>query len=186
MAHRSHEIAKRVPHDRPIFGVEVGVRYGKNAEHLLTMLPNLTLWLVDPWRKPPPGDQYYQSGDGIADRPPGHFRKCLKETLRRINPFDDRCDIFVMTSEKAARYISNLHPAAADVARYPSRGYPPQFDFVFLDADHSYEGIRQDITLWWPLVAPGGLLCGHDYNHPQIGEVKRAVDELFDNSDHTE
>jgi hypothetical protein len=32
---------------------------------------------------------------------------------------------------------------------------------------------------WWPLVASGGYLCGHDYDHPRIGEVKRAVDEMF-------
>jgi hypothetical protein len=36
------------------------------------------------------------------------------------------------------------------------------FDLVFIDADHSHEQTRRDIELWWPKVAPGGILCGHD------------------------
>ena len=54
-------------------------------------------------------------------------------------------------------------------------------DFVFLDADHSYKGVKRDIEAWLPKVKPGGLLCGHDYankNDPCGMEVKRAVDEL--------
>ena len=75
MGARSNEIVSRLPKDRPITGVEVGVRYGKNAEQILERLPNLSLLLVDTWSKPPEGDSYYNSGDGIADRPPGHFTK---------------------------------------------------------------------------------------------------------------
>ncbi len=37
------------------------------------------------------------------------------------------------------------------------------FDLVFLDADHSYNGIRDDIRHYAPLLRrPGGILCGHD------------------------
>lgn len=37
------------------------------------------------------------------------------------------------------------------------------FDLAFLDADHSYDGIAQDIRLYAPLVRrDGGILCGHD------------------------
>lgn len=53
-------------------------------------------------------------------------------------------------------------------------------DFVFIDADHSYEGVSRDIQAWHPKVKAGGLLCGHDYankNDPCGMEVKRAVDE---------
>lgn len=37
------------------------------------------------------------------------------------------------------------------------------FDLVYLDADHSYQGIKNDIIHWWPKVRTGGMLCGHDY-----------------------
>lgn len=54
-------------------------------------------------------------------------------------------------------------------------------DFVFIDADHSYDGVCRDIEAWYPKVKDGGLLCGHDYANkgdPCGMEVKRAVDEL--------
>ena len=49
-------------------------------------------------------------------------------------------------------------------------------DLVFIDADHTYEAVKQDIMLWKPKLKPGGLLSGHDYDkkHP---DVKRAVDD---------
>ena len=35
-------------------------------------------------------------------------------------------------------------------------------DFVFIDADHSYEAAKADIAAWKSKVKPGGILCGHD------------------------
>ena len=37
------------------------------------------------------------------------------------------------------------------------------FDFVYIDADHSYEGCRDDIYCWWNKVKRGGILAGDDY-----------------------
>lgn len=50
-------------------------------------------------------------------------------------------------------------------------------DFVFLDGNHSYEGVKKDITAWLPKIKSGGLISGHDYYNP-CG-VKKAVDELL-------
>ena len=52
-------------------------------------------------------------------------------------------------------------------------------DVIFLDADHSYEAVKQDIEAWYPKVRPGGVLCGHDYNPDTYPGVKRAVHEMF-------
>jgi predicted O-methyltransferase YrrM len=35
-------------------------------------------------------------------------------------------------------------------------------DFLFIDADHTYEGVRRDFQLYSPLVAKGGLIALHD------------------------
>jgi len=57
----------------------------------------------------------------------------------------------------------------------------PRFDaidFVFIDGDHSYVSICEDIAAWVPRISRGGVIAGHDYmaHHPG---VIRAVNELF-------
>jgi len=36
------------------------------------------------------------------------------------------------------------------------------FDFVFIDGDHSYEGLQADWTAWKPLLASAGIVALHD------------------------
>jgi len=59
-----------------------------------------------------------------------------------------------------------------------------EYDFVFLDADHSYEGCKADIEAWSPKVKPGGWLGGHDYQNPNFPKfgVTKAVDEFVSRS----
>lgn len=49
---------------------------------------------------------------------------------------------------------------------------------VFIDADHSYEALRNDIIAWVAKVQLGGIMAGHDYA-PEYPDVVRAVDEAF-------
>lgn len=54
-------------------------------------------------------------------------------------------------------------------------------DFVFIDADHSYEHCIEDIRDWVPKVKPKGLVCGHDFEHRDFPGVVQAVREYFGN-----
>ena len=36
------------------------------------------------------------------------------------------------------------------------------FDFIYLDADHRYDPVKQDIEQIKRLIKPGGMICGHD------------------------
>jgi len=42
-----------------------------------------------------------------------------------------------------------------------------QLDFLFIDGDHSYEGVKQDWNDYRGLVRPGGLVAFHDINDSQ-------------------
>jgi predicted O-methyltransferase YrrM len=50
-------------------------------------------------------------------------------------------------------------------------------DMLFIDGEHTYEAVKNDILSWMPHVAPGGLLCGHDYYDSPF--VRQAVTELI-------
>lgn len=49
---------------------------------------------------------------------------------------------------------------------------------LFIDADHSAEGARRDITSWAPNLAPGAVIAVDDYGHPDWPGVAEAVDAL--------
>ena len=49
-------------------------------------------------------------------------------------------------------------------------------DLVFIDADHSYEAVSNDLPFWWKKVRKGGWLLGDDYNSCHPG-TQRAVNE---------
>jgi len=51
-------------------------------------------------------------------------------------------------------------------------------DFLFIDGDHSYKGVKADLTLWFPKIKIKGIIAGHDYNETSCG-VRQAVDEYF-------
>ncbi len=72
-----------------------------------------------------------------------------------------------MTSVEAANLLNNIH---LESKRY--------FDIVFVDADHLYNSVKEDILTWIPHVKEGGMLAGHDYGGRHRG-VKKAVDEIF-------
>jgi hypothetical protein len=71
--------------------------------------------------------------------------------------------------------IKVMKERSVDAAEYFTDGY---FDFVYIDADHSYESVLTDIRAWLPKVRDGGMIAGHDYVESQPG-VKKAVHECF-------
>lgn len=50
------------------------------------------------------------------------------------------------------------------------------FDFIFIDADHSYESVVKDLNAWYPKIKKGGIFSGHDYTC--WAGVNKAVNEF--------
>ncbi len=51
----------------------------------------------------------------------------------------------------------------------------PEFDCVFIDADHRYEAVKRDFELYWPLVADDGFLALHDVNAVPVPDTRDVV-----------
>jgi predicted O-methyltransferase YrrM len=57
---------------------------------------------------------------------------------------------------------------------------PPQIDVLFIDSSHEYEQTRQELWLWLPRMAPGGVVMLHDTNKPGTHDkVREALDEAL-------
>jgi predicted O-methyltransferase YrrM len=54
-----------------------------------------------------------------------------------------------------------------------------KFDLIFIDSEHTYESIRDQISTFAPMLAPDGILCGHDYGHNGYPGVEQAVKEIL-------
>ena len=130
---------------------EVGVAQGKNFTHLLNCNPDLAV-AVDLWRE-----------DGILAH---------NDYLRSQETLDAfyQSIVNLKQSHPCVQVIRDYSVAAAN-------NFANQlFDFVYIDADHTYEGCAKDIVAWYPKVKIGGILSGHDYkNKPSHGGIKFGV-----------
>lgn len=52
-------------------------------------------------------------------------------------------------------------------------------DFLFIDGDHSYEGVRGDFNLWGPKVKKGGMIVFHDIVGADISGYKYGVRDFW-------
>ena len=59
-------------------------------------------------------------------------------------------------------------------ARFWNRG---EIDLLFIDGDHTYEGVLKDIALWVPWVKHGGIIMFDDYT--EVTGVKEAVNKIL-------
>lgn len=149
---RWDEILDRVPTDRPIAGVEVGVWCGELSEHLLRGRPNLTLHMVDKWTR-----------ESMGKRLAG---LCPPPTAKQV--------AINRTAAFAPRGVVH-HGDASAIAR----GFvDASLDFVFIDAKHSYNAVKRDLAAWVRKVKFGGWIGGHDWCERFAG-VEQAVTERF-------
>jgi len=59
-----------------------------------------------------------------------------------------------------------------------ARWWREPIDYLYVDADHSYEAVIADLHAWVPHVRPGGLIVGDDYGHRNLPGVAPAWDEF--------
>lgn len=161
---RADEIAKRISHIEAPVGVEIGVFAGDMSASLLRKSDKLKLYMVDSWEgdgKAYTGD----SGDWHAGLSQEQQNQYMLKARDKVDFAGGRATIIIGRSVMVSEHIRHV---------------ASEFDFVFIDADHSYEGVKADIAAWWPMVNPGGWLCGHDYDNTAFEKfgVKRAVDEF--------
>lgn len=131
-------------------GAEIGTEHGSYAEKLCGSIPNLKLFCVDPYVTIPYYEGYKEQTEVSS------FYEIAKEKLSKYN-----CEIMKMTSMEAVKHFE-----------------PNSLDFVFIDGNHHFEFVVNDIIHWSRVVRPGGIVYGHDYSDQF--HVKQAVNAFMD------
>ena len=132
-------------------GVEIGVLRGEYSRLILERWNHGQLYMIDTWRHL----EEYVDMNGQDDK---YHYDCLVKTCENIKPWQNRAHMIRMDSVLSA----NIFP-------------DEYFDFIYIDADHSYGGVVRDLKAWWPKIKKGGLFCGDDYI-PDDGEIWLHVD----------
>lgn len=86
--------------------------------------------------------------------------------------------LWSIDTHPACRYIWYGHPQWTFYCTWSGDKPQPDLplDVVFIDGDHSYNFVMDDLEGWVPKVKPGGLVLLHDVDCSQYG-VRRAVDD---------
>lgn len=129
-------------------GAEVGIAEGYHAWKYLKFIKNIkTVYLIDPY-------QIYKMEGKTID-----YTGSKKEALKRLRPFEGRIFWYRVTSLQASKKFED-----------------EELDFVYIDANHSYKSVLEDITAWYPKVKKGGVIGGHDFSGKFPGVTKAVVE----------
>jgi predicted O-methyltransferase YrrM len=146
-------VGERDNYEKPLTIAEIGVDYGTHAMEMLAHLNVKKMYLVDP----------YES-----------FHDC---SSGNVSQKDMDVDFSLMFKRLMEHFDFNKVVLVRQKSAFASTLFPDEFfDFVYIDARHDYEPVKEDITLWWPKVKVGGIIGGHDYT--RIPFVERAVKEF--------
>lgn len=117
-------------------GVEIGVFKGQFSKHILNNWTG-TLYMIDPWREL---DDYIDSSNH-KNHPNAYL-----EAMQSIKGYEDRAFMIRALSSQAVELFED-----------------ESLDFVYIDGNHTYKSVKEDMELWFPKLKKGGLFAGHDY-----------------------
>lgn len=133
-------------------GAEIGVCDGVFSEYIYKANPGVMLFCIDTW-EPYKGYTDYKK---IST-----FTKMYEDAKKRLEPYG--CILIKKYSMDAVKDFED-----------------ESLDFVYIDANHTYPYVKEDIREWTKKVRKGGIVSGHDYCTIEGVGVKQAVDEYVE------
>lgn len=154
-----HTVSDNIRTNNCSVGCEIGVAFATQSIHILENTNVHKLYCIDPYRHFPSSE--YHDGMNIDQR---YFDVLYLTVQKRLLPYQERAELIRKTSLEAASLFLD-----------------GSLDFIYLDANHSYQSVLNDLHAWFAKVKVGGFLMGDDYEHPGFPGVKKAVDQFFAN-----
>ena len=117
--------------------VEIGTFKGSFSNVILSNWEG-TLYMVDPWRAL--GAEYIDASNHY------YHQEAYSETMSNIRGMEERGIMIRALSNQAVELFPN-----------------ESLDFIYIDANHAYDYVKEDMEIWWPKLKRGGYFAGHDY-----------------------
>lgn len=123
-------------------GIKIGVRFGNNLANLAKneKFKEGMLYGLDSWREYPNKPEINDEGYSQKQLD-NQYASCVKRFQNL--PF---VEIIRSLSIEGSNNFSDDY-----------------FDFIYIDASHDYDSVKEDLNIWWPKLKNGGVFSGHDY-----------------------
>lgn len=116
-------------------GAEIGVESGRFSQEICQQMPGVHLLCVDAWAAYPSYREHVTQSkvDGL-----------FEAAQERLKPY----------------HVTFIRKFSVEAAATVPDG---SLDFAYVDANHRFEYVVEDIAAWLPKVRKGGIIAGHDY-----------------------
>jgi hypothetical protein len=135
---------------------ELGVFEGEFSKDIFNLCSPSELFLVDLF------EGYF--GSGNKDGQNYHYVQ-LENEMEKIKLFFQANEEVTVIKNSTVNFLNSLEDE--------------YLDMVYIDADHSYNSVLEDLNLSYKKVKVGGLICGHDYVKSTAAE--KAVNDFCHN-----
>lgn len=148
--------------ERSVCG-EIGVYEGEFSQRILNVVKPERLHLIDPWIK----------GEGLFGDQAVSEQAIVDARYARVKE---------QFAEEIAADQVRIHRNLSD--EISDEFEDSYFDWIYIDGNHLYEYVKQDLELYYPKVKDGGYLTGDDYGIEGWWEngIQKAVDEFVSQS----
>lgn len=143
---------------------EVGVWKGDFTARILATVRPRRIHLIDPWLFVASPEYTLTWYGGVDAKDQADMDDIYEGVVKRFRR-EAEDGIVVLHRQRSIQAAAEFSP-----------GY---FDWIYIDGDHHYDEVRQDLELFGRVVKIGGYVCGDDYTDTSWwgDSVIRAVDE---------
>jgi hypothetical protein len=140
--------------------LEVGTHSGNYAERIYQIFPKSSIYLLDTWDSNNT-DFYYSTRPGLVE-------KAYAMTLEK---FKDKPNVNIIKADSVVAY---------------KEFQDNFFDWIYIDGDHSYDGVKNDLQNWFKKLKINGIMSGHDWDvnssNPEFEKfgVQKALTEFLE------
>jgi acetolactate synthase small subunit len=139
---------------------EIGVHEGEFSKRILSIVRPKRLHLIDPWEK----DEGLFGDQAATEQATVDMRYAKVKNLFDKEIGTDRVRIHRNLSSEVFDEFEDSY-----------------FDWIYIDGNHLYEFVKQDLEHYYPKVKDGGYIAGDDYGNKGWWDngIQRAVDEFL-------